>query len=127
DPAARSAQERAAHFYPRSPRGERLVGAASISSPVIYFYPRSPRGERRTARRTPSSATSISIHAPREGSDGPPRAAPRTAGNFYPRSPRGERPDAAPVCSTDWLFLSTLPARGATAEPTRRIYEAIFL
>ena len=61
---------------------------------------------------------SISIHAPREGSDVPPRASAskmcyfyprsprgerrpaRTAGcpgrNFYPRSPRGERPDLRP-------------------------------
>ena len=38
---------RGGHFYPRSPRGERLVGfvGALVSAD---FYPRSPRGERRS-------------------------------------------------------------------------------
>ena len=35
----------------------------------------------------------ISIHAPREGSDHPPAGRPHEEGrDFYPRSPRGERP-----------------------------------
>ena len=61
-----------------------------------------------------ASVLGISIHAPREGSDqgavciGHPRA------DFYPRSPRGERPSFASRFCTFWLFLSTLPARGAT-------------
>ena len=79
----------------------------------------------------------ISIHAPREGSDGPPRRRPEgqsrflstlpargatrcttrrpaSPPDFYPRSPRGERhqPPTAPGISVE--FLSTLPARGAT-------------
>ena len=59
----------------------------------FHFYPRSPRGERRrnlTPCRWPSN-------------------------NFYPRSPRGER--LVTSWSLPWvasLFLSTLPARGAT-------------
>ena len=79
----------------------------------------------------------ISIHAPREGSDGcvsPPKRLPQ---NFNPRSPRGERPCPpwqacncqrisihAPregsdptrpsISETLMLFQSTLPARGAT-------------
>ena len=40
--------------------------------------------------------------------------------NFYPRSPRWERPATV---SANWdcqiLFLSTLPARGATEQPGR--------
>ena len=101
------------HFYPRSPRGERLFIIIFFRRRRSYFYPRSPRGERPTlwilqisrtvflstlpARgatvydnsRRPSSG--ISIHAPREGSD--PRQAARSSreGDFYPRSPRGER------------------------------------
>ena len=56
----------------------------------------------------------ISIHAPREGSD--QRQARRQARitNFYPRSPRGERPLGASLMMPLSLFLSTLPARGAT-------------
>ena len=77
-------------FYPRSPRGERRSGNTGKTS-WANFYPRSPRGERRTgvspirlhpeflstlpARGAtqsvlqPRPSSSISIHAPREGSD----------------------------------------------------------
>ena len=124
------------HFYPRSPRGERRVDH-SYQQGLSHFYPRSPRGERPSVRTGYSGNTgflstlpargatalcsplypvvSISIHAPREGSDLPHgrlqyhrRAisihAPREGsdhrqwqqcarrGHFYPRSPRGERP-----------------------------------
>ena len=60
---------------------------------MSYFYPRSPRGER----------------PPRNRSLNPGRA------DFYPRSPRGERP-APPgrLVLVRTVFLSTLPARGAT-------------
>ena len=58
----------------------------------------------------------ISIHAPREGSDSPScRPRPRARRNFYPRSPRGERPVASNTWMWSRLFLSTLPARGATS------------
>ena len=65
-------------------------------------------------------APSISIHAPREGSDlGKPREACALP-DFYPRSPRGERPYLlyAPDLSRA-QFLSTLPARGATKRRSR--------
>ena len=77
-------------FYPRSPRGERRQSYTS-SWTRCYFYPRSPRGERppqfvvnwgcdtflstlpargATFKRLASiPKISISIHAPREGSD----------------------------------------------------------
>ena len=81
---------------------------------------------------------SISIHAPREGSDGNRPKPPPGVVDFYPRSPRGERrPDQlhgcklrdisihAPREGSDVIlaamppgaapFLSTLPARGATS------------
>ena len=35
-------------------------------------------------------------------------------GNFYPRSPRGERPQGSAATANNLIFLSTLPARGAT-------------
>ena len=34
------------HFYPRSPRGERLAAPAQQLLFQLDFYPRSPRGER---------------------------------------------------------------------------------
>ena len=80
----------------------------------------------------------ISIHAPREGSDAYRTEQPGQQRNFYPRSPRGERPalcgplyPVAPIsihapregsdsfivvpAAYFCVFLSTLPARGATA------------
>ena len=79
----------------------------------------------------------ISIHAPREGSDGSQlRMTSRTDGfqstlpargatarrplgsggsdDFNPRSPRGERQITASLRQATWRFQSTLPARGAT-------------
>ena len=83
---------------------------------LMHFYPRSPRGERPAGGSRNSRYPGISIHAPREGSDvRGPMLCHRSAGHFYPRSPLGER------LYSDWLriprsiFLSTLPARGATS------------
>ena len=56
-----------------------------------YFYPRSPRGERRR-----------------------PAGQRPGLGDFYPRSPRGERRVELPEIPRPKIFLSTLPARGAT-------------
>ena len=88
----------------------------SSISRLSHFYPRSPRGERPAGGSRNSRYPGISIHAPREGSDvRGPMLCHRSAGHFYPRSPRGER------LYSDWLriprsiFLSTLPARGATS------------
>ena len=59
-----------------------------------YFYPRSPRGERRSGYGILCEPY-----------------------NFYPRSPRGERPSSFFFVEVDCiLFLSTLPARGATTD-----------
>ena len=125
------------NFYPRSPRGERQLAAMMVSSFYLYFYPRSPRGERPVARglrvfyhrisihapregsdiclRYCASPSTISIHAPREGSDpGHPHFGGQHP-DFYPRSPRGERRPPARTTSSGSIFLSTLPARGATS------------
>ena len=56
----------------------------------------------------------ISIHAPREGSDGLLLARTGQSGHFYPRSPRGERLCTFQPLLRFGVFLSTLPARGAT-------------
>ena len=61
-------------------------------SPVHDFYPRSPRGERQRRTDGQLPRCRISIHAPREGSD---------LGQLSMSSPKS-------------VFLSTLPARGAT-------------
>ena len=66
--------------------------AAEIMGRAQGFNPRSPRGERPSMRLTMPVALIVSIHAPREGSDG------------YARSSVG----------LILVFQSTLPARGAT-------------
>ena len=55
-------------FYPRSPWGERLNLPLRLCA-IIYFYPRSPWGERRGLSICVITASAISIHAPRGGSD----------------------------------------------------------
>ena len=81
------------YFYPRSPRGERPTPAVVGSLTTPNFYPRSPRGERLDMVVCLVRFTTISIHAPRVGSD--------------------------PIGYTDGCglseFLSTLPAWGATS------------
>ena len=79
------------YFNPRSPHGERPVRVGG-NSQTCYFNPRSPHGERLGVTTTQEMLESISIHAPRTGSD-------RAAG-----TKRG----------TSRQFQSTLPARGAT-------------
>ena len=102
------------HFNPRSPRGERplldaqdeMTRAFQSTLPargatiqrghlwrpmsISIHAPRegSDRRERAGLRRGPD----ISIHAPREGSDSTTKSAAVAARNFNPRSPRGERP-----------------------------------
>ena len=55
-------------FNPRSPHGERLL---QVHTGLIRhdFNPRSPHGERRPPRTPQAAVLSISIHAPRTGSD----------------------------------------------------------
>ena len=88
-----------------------------LAGRIINFYPRSPRGERRQAQRGQPGRKKISIHAPREGSDryffvvvcqcNISIHAPREGSDsFFGRPLAGAA-----------KFLSTLPARGATAEP----------
>ena len=62
-------------------------------------------------------ACEISIHAPREGSDLPSITSTFSRRRyFYPRSPRGERPLICFSVRGSLVFLSTLPARGATVD-----------
>ena len=104
-----------AYFYPRSPRGERPCRLWRCPCRRCHFYPRSPRGERPGHHGVFVPPVHISIHAPREGSDGGRGPAWSCRwGYFYPRSPRGERPSNRQTPPSASKFLSTLPARGAT-------------
>ena len=79
-------------FLSTLPARGATVNVLSARSNSTYFYPRSPRGERLHTSCNVACSMVISIHAPREGSD------------------RGTYPPPA----AGYIFLSTLPARGAT-------------
>ena len=132
------------HFYPRSPRGERLPVLCAISCKAMISIHAPREGSDLDLAVGGVYAHPISIHAPREGSDYcrawsaaaglrflstlPARGATCPAAHgrrlwryFYPRSPRGERrwrdlADAG-LCVQ---FLSTLPARGATSAYSKK-------
>ena len=78
------------YFYPRSPRGERLLHRLKILV-GRYFYPRSPRGERRSWYSVKDfDFEFLSTLSARRATA---FCAPVTSrySYFYPRSPRGER------------------------------------
>ena len=68
----------------------------------------------------------ISIHAPRVGSDEFPETDKPYPNNFNPRSPCGERLCALNAGFENYLFQSTLPVWGATADWTGVISTWIF-
>ena len=82
---------RNSHFYPRPPRGGRLIDFYYFYCPN-NFYPRPPRGGR------PPSYAKIK----------------NTQGDFYPRPPRGGRRDPSLHANSFTVFLSTPSARRAT-------------
>ena len=124
-------------FNPRSPCGERLAlsqlsrpedkfqstlpvwGATGRDGPVeegVSISIHAPRVGSDPAGGCRSCPQAISIHAPRVGSD--PQAVRRpagAAGYFNPRSPCGERLWPLGQASQEKLFQSTLPVWGATA------------
>ena len=124
------------HFYPRSPRGERLElifcdhcsdeisihapregsdnRSCQASFPQGYFYPRSPRGERPRTVMTGAMTKTISIHAPREGSDSPFMYGLVDSSIFLSTLPARGATRQRCQCAEADKFLSTLPARGAT-------------
>ena len=78
------------HFYPRPPRGGRLL--LSIRPEWCKnFYPRPPRGGRLQLVFGVLDALIISIHALREEGDDPQRQQLLLRQDFYPRPPRGGR------------------------------------
>ena len=81
-----------------------------------YFYPRPPRGGRLVAIEPKDSGRAISIHALREEGDTTfmPRLAPERY--FYPRPPRGGRPAGGALNPEQAKFLSTPSARRATID-----------
>ena len=105
------------YFYPRSPRGERLgvLLDGYLHTPISIHAPR--EGSDGLAAAPLDLRVNISIHAPREGSDNQSTSKREREEDFYPRSPRGERLGFLLIFLLITKFLSTLPARGATISP----------
>src|SRR5699024_5762333 len=131
-PSFRTGKGRFLHFYPRSPRGERRSASALACTALQflstlpargatggsvprrwspgYFYPRSPRGERPVVPADRRVVALISIHAPREGSDGFGHAAAHRTDGFLSTLPARGATKAHPAQRSPGRFLSTLPA-----------------
>ena len=102
------------HFYPRSPRGERPWRLSTTSTWLCSFLSTLPaRGATQTFAGDPP-ALKISIHAPREGSDGRPGAGALRHGISIHAPREGSDSMSISFRSSAMAFLSTLPARGAT-------------
>ena len=86
-----------ADFYPRSPRGERRWTPTRCARPSMAFLSTLPARGATDTQAGKGEAAGISIHAPREGSDG--------VGQFQ--------------LILAVQFLSTLPVRGATSTTGR--------
>ena len=80
----------------------------------IHFYPRSPRGERLFQGLVFLVDLIISIHAPREGSDCPYLIYSCTSHLFLSTLPARGATLCYTIITARETFLSTLPARGAT-------------
>ena len=114
------------HFNPRSPRGERPW--QSWPTPLWYGFQSTlpARGATVSFVSLPGS-NSISIHAPREGSDYRTLRSAELLALFQSTLPARGATQSHLRCTHSIQFQSTLPARGATWEYTGgTIYEDDF-
>ena len=80
-----------AHFYPRSPCGER-PWASGVAAGFRHFYPRSPCGERLCTEDNQADFYQFLSTLSLRRATAAMAAMAFTAAYFYPRSPCGERP-----------------------------------
>ena len=101
------------NFNPRSPWGERLPDANKyVTYATISIH--APRGGSDIGGEGKCHEPRISIHAPRGGSDVCRAGLCGAGGDFNPRSPWGERPAELGLDGYHVGFQSTLPVGGAT-------------
>ena len=99
------------HFYPRPPRGGRLV-AASAFTPLSNFYPRPPRGGRHAGNPSRPNAFYFYPRPPRGGRPSTSRPMASST-HFYPRPPRGgRRADKARHCQAGTISIHALREEG---------------
>ena len=106
------------HHTPQSlpARGATVVYDGGAYEVTISIH--APRTGSDDARFHALAHVHISIHAPRTGSDKPCLLAQHQKADFNPGSPHGERRDFCRKSGRNQAFQSTLPARGATISDT---------
>ena len=106
------------HFYPRPPRGGRLLQFLNLGVCFAYFYPRPPRGGRLWAVPDRHQRRRISIHALREEGDAvSSRQLSRWPISIHALREEGDVEKQSSVLERI-LFLSTPSARRATVDAT---------
>ena len=135
------------NFYPRPPRGGRLLVAGreiAVTEISIHalreegdrrcmgsqrvlpdFYPRPPRGGRRAAVIPVDAYRLISIHALREEGDRRRHGDGERNQYFYPRPPRGGRPNCPATGSKKVRNFYPRPPRGGRHSLPFRAYAKI--
>ena len=106
---------RSIHFYPRSPRGERLYAAASTAA-IKPFLSTLPAWGATCVDIHGTMDLEISIHAPRVGSDILHVPGVDFQTNFYPRSPRGERQEQRSVAPRGEVISIHAPRVGSDTQ-----------
>ena len=115
------------NFYPRSPCGERLVGASQGAFARDYFYPRSPCGERLLGIVSRCAGILfLSTLSLRRATSHAANCQHRSH-HFYPRSPCGERQYVYVWYTIVVRFLSTLSLRRATPHSINFMTHMLFL
>ena len=109
-------------FNPRSPCGERLYHFRILALHTT-FQSTLPVWGATFVSFLYLLCEIISIHAPRVGSDRDSMRRFPHPSHFNPRSPCGERPSLSGSVVPLFLFQSTLPVWGATAEISKDIPE----
>ena len=112
------------YFNPRSPWGERPISKATRAL-ATRFQSTLPVGGATSRETIDSQEVSISIHAPRGGSDRIAIYPICLISYFNPRSPWGERLSSGGFSLQTTKFQSTLPVGGATAK-MHRFFFCIF-
>ena len=102
-----------ANFNPRSPHGERRRSISCSKSLTVFQSTLPARGATRWEQRG-AGRRSISIHAPRTGSDGVHRRVWRDVAISIHAPRTGSDDTVPPFRRFISIFQSTLPARGAT-------------
>ena len=101
------------NFYPRPPRGGRLVHPVYCTGRK-HFYPRPPRGGRLLLRKQAADRRPISIHALREEGDVLPDTAPSERYIFLSTPSARRATQKSRLAGDHSRFLSTPSARRAT-------------